>query len=54
MIQNITVRIHPEWKGKIADLSKTAEEMKSNPGVTENSAILSKESVTLSIEHPYS
>ena len=53
MIQNITVRIHPEWKGKIADLSKTAEEMKSNPGVTENSAILSKESVTLSIEHPY-
>lgn len=54
MIQNITVRIHPEWKGKISDLSKTAEEMKSNPGVTENSAILSKESVTLSIEHPYS
>lgn len=53
MIQNITVRILPEWKGKISALCKTAEEMKSNPGVTENSAIFSKESVELSIEHPY-
>ena len=55
MIQNITVRIHPEWKGKISDLSKTAKEMESDPdGVTKNSAILSKESVELSIKHPYS
>lgn len=54
MIQNISIRLHPDWSGKISELVKTREEMKSNPGVTENSAILSSENVELSIEHPYS